>query len=139
MRRWRVLSGQREQPFHLKLIFKKGLTAPFLSGEFIIAKEFGRPQRVAQEMQKEIALILQREIKDPRLGMMTTVSGVEMSRDLAYAKVYVTFLNDKDEDAVKAGIKALQEASGFIRSLLGKAMRLRSRAGTDLLLRQLSG
>ena len=82
-----------------------------------MAKEFGRPQRVAQEMQKEIALILQREIKDPRLGMMTTVSGVEMSRDLAYAKVYVTFLNDKDEDAVKAGIKALQEASGFIRSL----------------------
>ncbi len=41
-----------------------------------MAKEFGRPQRVAQEMQKEIALILQREIKDPRLGMMTTVSGV---------------------------------------------------------------
>ncbi|WP_234922187.1 30S ribosome-binding factor RbfA, partial [Salmonella enterica] len=52
-----------------------------------MAKEFGRPQRVAQEMQKEIAIILQREIKDPRLGMMTTVSGVEMSRDLAYAKV----------------------------------------------------
>ncbi len=46
-----------------------------------MAKEFGRPQRVAQEMQKEIALILQREIKDPRPGMMTTVSGVEMSRD----------------------------------------------------------
>ena len=45
-----------------------------------MAKEFGRPQRVAQEMQKEIAIILQREIKDPRLGMMTTVSGVEMSR-----------------------------------------------------------
>ncbi|SQB37387.1 ribosome-binding factor A [Citrobacter koseri] len=42
-----------------------------------MAKEFGRPQRVAQEMQKEIAIILQREIKDPRLGMMTTVSGVE--------------------------------------------------------------
>ena len=40
-----------------------------------MAKEFGRPQRVAQEMQKEIALILQREIKDPRLCMMTTVSG----------------------------------------------------------------
>lgn len=90
-----------------------------------MAKEFGRPQRVAQEMQKEIAIILQREIKDPRLGMMTTVSGVEMSRDLAYAKVFVTFLNDKDEEAVKAGLKALQDASGFIRSLLGKAMRLR--------------
>ncbi|GAA0503378.1 30S ribosome-binding factor RbfA [Tatumella terrea] len=90
-----------------------------------MAKEFGRSQRVAQELQKEIALIIQREIKDPRLGMMVTVSSVEVSRDLAYAKVFVTFLNDKDEDAVKTGVKALQDASGFIRTLLGKAMRLR--------------
>ena len=51
-----------------------------------MAKEFGRPQRVAQEMQKEIALILQREIKDPRVGMMTTVSGVEMSRGFGLRK-----------------------------------------------------
>ena len=70
-------------------------------------------------------MILQREIKDPRLGMMVTVSGVEVSRDLAYAKVFVTFLNDQDEDAVKQGLKALKEASGYIRILLGKAMRLR--------------
>ena len=90
-----------------------------------MAKEFGRPQRVSQELQKEIAIILQREIKDPRLGMMVTVSGVEVSRDLAYAKVFVTFLNDKDEEAVKNGLKALKEASGYIRILLGKAMRLR--------------
>ncbi|WP_437887891.1 30S ribosome-binding factor RbfA [Phytobacter sp. V91] len=90
-----------------------------------MAKEFGRPQRVSQELQKEIAIILQREIKDPRLGMMTTVSGVEVSRDLAYAKVFVTFLNDQDEASVKAGIRALQDASGFIRTLVGKAMRLR--------------
>ena len=90
-----------------------------------MAKEFGRSQRVSQELQKEIAIIIQREIKDPRVGMMVTVSSVEVSRDLAYAKVFVTFLNDNDEDAVKNGIKALQDASGFIRSLLGKAMRLR--------------
>ncbi|EPF13961.1 MULTISPECIES: 30S ribosome-binding factor RbfA [Cedecea] len=90
-----------------------------------MAKEFGRPQRVSQELQKEIAIILQREIKDPRLGMMTTVSGVEVSRDLAYAKVFVTFLNDKDEEAIKEGIKVLQDASGYIRTLVGKAMRLR--------------
>lgn len=90
-----------------------------------MAKEFGRPQRVSQELQKEIAIILQREIKDPRLGMMTTVSGVEVSRDLAYAKVFVTFLNDKDEAAVKEGIKVLQDASGYIRTLIGKSMRLR--------------
>ncbi|MEL4012981.1 30S ribosome-binding factor RbfA [Dryocola sp. LX212] len=90
-----------------------------------MAKEFGRPQRVSQELQKEIAIILQREIKDPRLGMMTTVSGVEVSRDLAYAKVFVTFLNDKDDNAIKEGIKVLQDASGYIRTLVGKAMRLR--------------
>ncbi len=90
-----------------------------------MAKEFGRSQRVAQELQKEIALIIQREIKDPRLGLMVTVSGVELSRDLAYAKVFVTFLNDNDEAAIKAGVKVLQDASGFIRTLIGKAMRLR--------------
>ncbi|OTA17907.1 ribosome-binding factor A [Xenorhabdus vietnamensis] len=93
-----------------------------------MAREFSRTQRVAQEMQKEIAIILQREVKDPRIGM-ATVSGVEVSRDLAYAKVFVTFLNvlveEHDSDMVKEGIKALNEASGFIRSLLGKAMRLR--------------
>lgn len=93
-----------------------------------MAKEFSRSQRVSQEMQKEIAIILQREIKDPRVGM-ATVSGIELSRDLAYAKVFVTFLNvltdNADPDTVKNGIKALQDASGFIRTLLGKAMRLR--------------
>ena len=93
-----------------------------------MAKEFSRSQRVAQEMQKEIAMILQREIKDPRIGM-ATVSGVDLSRDLAYGKVFVTFFNiasDKTEaEMVKDGIKALNEAAGFIRSLLGKEMRLR--------------
>lgn len=90
-----------------------------------MAKEFGRSQRVAQELQKEIALIIQREIKDPRLGLMVTVSGVELSRDLAYARVFVTFLNDNDDAAIKEGVKVLQDASGFIRTLIGKAMRLR--------------
>nr|WP_113865818.1 30S ribosome-binding factor RbfA [Brenneria salicis]NMN92798.1 ribosome-binding factor A [Brenneria salicis ATCC 15712 = DSM 30166]RBP63776.1 ribosome-binding factor A [Brenneria salicis ATCC 15712 = DSM 30166]RLM31059.1 ribosome-binding factor A [Brenneria salicis ATCC 15712 = DSM 30166] len=89
-----------------------------------MAKEFSRTQRVAQEMQKEIAIILQREVKDPRIGM-ATVSGVEVSRDLAYAKVFVTFLNDNEPEQVKTAVKALQDASGFIRVLLGKSMRLR--------------
>ncbi|MBN3056935.1 30S ribosome-binding factor RbfA [Pectobacterium brasiliense] len=89
-----------------------------------MAKEFSRTQRVAQEMQKEIAIIIQREVKDPRIGM-ATVSGVEVSRDLAYAKVFVTFLNDNEPEQVQMAIKALQDASGFIRTLVGKAMRLR--------------
>ena len=89
-----------------------------------MAREFSRADRVAQELQKEIAVILQREVKDPRIGMVT-VSDVEISRDLAYAKVFVTFLFDRDPDAVKAGLQGLEKATPYIRSLLGKAMRLR--------------
>lgn len=78
-----------------------------------MARDFSRSQRVSQEMQKEIAIILQREVKDPRIGM-ATVSGVEISRDLAYAKVFVTFLNlsggdESEEDMVANGLTALNE------------------------------
>jgi ribosome-binding factor A len=55
-----------------------------------MAREFARTDRVGQEIQKEVAMIIQREVKDPRLGMVT-VSAVEITRDLAYAKVFVTF------------------------------------------------
>lgn len=92
-------------------------------------KEFSRAQRVSQEIKKEIAFILQRDIKDPRIGM-ATVSSVQISRDLAYAKVFVTFFTDLIENASPEshhadGIKALQEAASYIRVLLGKSMRLR--------------
>ncbi|OOF69644.1 30S ribosome-binding factor RbfA [Rodentibacter caecimuris] len=89
-----------------------------------MAREFSRSDRVAQELQKEIAVILQREVKDPRIGMVT-VSDVELSKDLAYAKVFVTFLFDNDSNAVTEGMKGLEKASPYIRTLLGKAMRLR--------------
>jgi len=48
-----------------------------------MAKEFSRTQRVSQQLQKEIAMIIQREVRDSRLGMVT-ISDVEVSRDLAY-------------------------------------------------------
>ncbi|MDD6910335.1 30S ribosome-binding factor RbfA [Actinobacillus minor] len=89
-----------------------------------MSREFKRSDRVAQELQKEIAIILQREVKDPRIGMVT-VSDVEVSRDLAYAKIFVTFLFDNDQEAIKQGMKGLEKASPYIRSLVGKAMRLR--------------
>ncbi|HET8817678.1 30S ribosome-binding factor RbfA [Pseudidiomarina aestuarii] len=88
-----------------------------------MGKDFSRTDRVGQQYQREIAMILQREIKDPRVSLVT-VSAVEVSRDLAYAKVFVTFMQD-DDNAVKAGLKVLNEASGFIRSLLGKRVRAR--------------
>lgn len=88
-----------------------------------MAKDYSRTERVGQQYQREIALILQREIKDPRVSMVT-VSAVEVSRDLAYAKVFVTFMQD-DEAQVKQALKVLNEAAGFIRSLLGKRVRAR--------------
>lgn len=87
-------------------------------------REFSRTDRVAQQIQKEIAVILQREIKDPRLGFVT-VSAVEVSRDLSYAKIFVTVLNTSDEDKTKESIKILNEATGYIRSILGKRIRAR--------------
>ncbi|MDX2320012.1 MAG: 30S ribosome-binding factor RbfA [Moritella sp.] len=90
-----------------------------------MAKEFSRSRRVAQQLQQELARILQREVKDPRVGMVT-VSSIDLSRDLSYAKVYVTFFNiDNDEERIKEGVKALESASGYIRSLVGSSMKLR--------------
>lgn len=90
-----------------------------------MAREFSRTRRVGQQIQREIALILQREVKDPRIGMVT-VSDVEVSKDLNYAKIYVTFLQlETDGDRIKEGLLGLTEAAGYIRSLLGSAMRLR--------------
>ena len=88
-----------------------------------MAKEFGRADRVGQQIQREIAVILQREVKDPRVGMVT-VSDVELTRDLQHAKIFVTFFLN-EEDNIEAGVKVLNDASGYIRILLGKAMKLR--------------
>lgn len=89
-----------------------------------MAREFGRPQRVGEQIQRELAMLMHRELKDPRVGM-ATVSAVEVSRDLAYCTVYVTFLGKDDPEEIKAAIDALQNASGFLRSQLGKIIRMR--------------
>ncbi|WP_026377163.1 30S ribosome-binding factor RbfA [Aestuariibacter salexigens] len=91
-----------------------------------MAREFSRTDRVAQQIHKEVASILQNEFKnrDPRLGMVT-VSGVEVSRDLAHAKVFVTFY-DSDESKIKQDLTILDDNKGFVRSLLAKRLRMRS-------------
>lgn len=89
-----------------------------------MAKMFNRSRRVAQELQKEIAILLQREVKDPRIGMVT-VSDVDLSRDLAYAKIYVTFLGYNSADEIGYKMDILNGMAGFIRTSVGHAMRLR--------------
>lgn len=86
-------------------------------------KEFSRTQRVAQQLQKELAMILQCEVRDSRLGMVT-ISDVEVSRDLAYAKVFVTFLCI-GEQTPESCLAALREHEVQIRMMLGKQIRLR--------------
>ncbi|TEW53489.1 30S ribosome-binding factor RbfA [Psychromonas sp. RZ22] len=88
-----------------------------------MAKEYSRASRVSQQVQKELARILQQEVKDPRIGMVT-ISGVDITRDLAYATVYVTFFT-VGEQTNDESLKGLNAASGYIRRLLGKAMKLR--------------
>lgn len=91
-----------------------------------MAREFSRTDRVAQQVHKEVASILQNEVKHlvPDL-IMVTVSGVEVSRDLAHAKVFVTFF-DNDEKRVKESLKRLVDLKGMVRSLLAKRLRMRS-------------
>lgn len=91
-----------------------------------MAREFSRTDRVGQQIHKEVATLLQNELKhrEPRLGMVT-VSGAEVSRDLAYAKVFVTFF-ENDEEVIKQQLTLLQENAKFVRSLLAKRIRMRA-------------
>ena len=91
--------------------------------KIVMKRDFSRTDRVSQQIQKEIAQIIQREIKDPRVGM-ATVSSVDVSRDLSYAKVFVTLYNAEEEKS-KLAVEILNDAAGFVRSLLGKRIRAR--------------
>ena len=101
-----------------------------------------RVQRVADQIQRELATLIQMEVNDPRVGMVS-VTGVDVSRDLAHAKVYVTVLNTLGEDGdlnratlaepgaldqleVEQNIKALNKAAGYLRTLLAKRLDIRS-------------
>ena len=87
-------------------------------------KEFSRTQRVGEQIQRELASILQLDMKDPRLGMVT-VSAVEVSRDMSLATVHVTFLGLDEADEIKQAIRLLADAAGFLRTELSHRMRLR--------------
>ena len=88
-----------------------------------MAKEFGRNARVSSQIQKELSLILQRDIDDSRLGFIT-INEVVVTKDLAVAKVYVTVLN-VDQEGNRANVKLLNELAPMIRHELAKRMRLR--------------
>ena len=92
-----------------------------------MARDYSRTQRIADQLQRELAQLIQFEIKDPRLGMVT-VSYVKVSKDLGYADVYITVLplNGKDEaEAIVDSLKVLNSAAGFLRGELSRGVKLR--------------
>lgn len=78
-----------------------------------------RLRRVADQIQRELSQIVRSELKDPRVGMVT-FTGVEVSSDLAHAKVYYTLLGDAP--AKEHTDRGLKRAAGFIRSMLGQKL-----------------
>lgn len=84
-------------------------------------KEFSRSSRVAEQIQRELAELIQLELKDPCVGLIT-LTGVDLTADYAHAKVFYTTLADA---AVREGVDAgLRRASGFLRRELGRRIRI---------------
>jgi ribosome-binding factor A len=81
-----------------------------------------RSVRVAELIQAEIAALLLRQLKDPRLHL-ATVSRVEVAPDLRHARVYISHMGSEAEQ--QAVLKGFQHAAGFIRNQLGKRLKLR--------------
>ena len=85
-------------------------------------REFNRAERVAGTLRRELARLIQLEVDDPAVGFVG-LSDVEVSRDLAHAKVFVTVFNP---DHAVDSVKALNRAAGFLRRRLGQEMRIRA-------------
>ncbi len=81
-----------------------------------------RTERLAGLIKEELGELLQKEIKDPRIGFVS-ITKVRVSRDRSHAKVYVSIFGDKDQQA--STIEGLESAKGFIRAELGKRIRIR--------------
>jgi len=82
-----------------------------------------RIERVNNLIRREISELLQRQVKDPRLGNFIIITGVSASPDLKYAKIFVSSINTKVEK--KEMLNGLTAASGFLRNELARRLKLR--------------
>lgn len=81
---------------------------------------FARTDRVAQQIQRELAELVRLEINDPRVRLVT-ITGVEVANDYSHAKIFFTRLDGKHEEAQQG----LERAGGFLRSQLARSLKLR--------------
>ena len=82
-----------------------------------------RSERVAEGIREEVATFLAEDAKDPRIVGLVTVTGVEVTRDLRHAKVFVSIMGSDDER--RATLQGLESAAGHLRSRIGRVLRLR--------------
>jgi ribosome-binding factor A len=87
-------------------------------------KDYSRTQRVADYLRRELAQVIQLELRDPRIGMLS-ITDVEISRDMAYAKVYYTSMAAESADEAKESTEVLNKAAGFLRGQIAKNSTLR--------------
>lgn len=80
----------------------------------------GRPQRLGDQIQRELSGLLQRELRDPRVAMIT-VTAVDVSPDFSHAKVLFTLF---EKDRLKDTLAGLKRSSGFLRSQLAKRLTI---------------
>lgn len=88
-----------------------------------MAKEFKRSRRVAEQLQRELSQLITHEIDLPLSGLMVTVSGVSVTNDLSYAKVYITLMPTTDK--LEEILKKLNKAAGYLRHHLGQRITMR--------------
>jgi ribosome-binding factor A len=87
-----------------------------------VPKDFPRSRRIAEQVQRELSGVIRLELKDPRVGMIT-LTDVEVTRDIAHARVYFTLLDGASRaEEARAG---LQHAAGYLRSQLAQRLKLR--------------
>ena len=85
----------------------------------------GRELRVGDFLRKELAEAVQREMRDPRVGMLS-ITDVVVSRDLSYADVYFTTVSAQQEEDKDEVLRVLQGAAGFLRSVLARRHVMRT-------------
>lgn len=90
-----------------------------------MARDFKRTDRLGDAVQRILAQLLQFEVRDPRIGMVN-INDVEVSRDLAHARVFVTFVGKESDEQCEEAAEALNNASGFLRSRLAKELDIRT-------------
>lgn len=86
-------------------------------------KGSNRMIRINDEIQKELSQIIRSDLKDPRVGVITSVLKVDTTNDLKYCKVFISVLGD--ENKKQEVMEVLKKASGFIRSLIANRINLR--------------